>query len=66
LEEGAFPSTLLKRLKNELENVFEAPQILAVLKTNISDEFLKPTIAEEKAAGYGPTEVILSELFTED
>jgi hypothetical protein len=66
LEEGAFPSTLLKRLKTELESAFEAPQILAVLKTNISDEFLKPTAAEDKAAGYGPTEVILSELFTED
>lgn len=64
LEEGAFPAAVLKRIKSKLETVFEAPQILGVLKTNISDEFLKPTIAEEKAAAYGPTEVILSELFT--
>lgn len=69
VEEGGLPQTVVKRIKEQLEdptkNNFEPPKILAILKSNISDEFLKPTLAEEKAAGFGPTEVILSELFTE-
>lgn len=66
LEEGALPKqtskTVLKVLGQELKTGQPNPlKVLAVLQTNVPEEFLKSHIAESAAHVAGPREVILSE-----
>ena len=66
LEEGALPQqttkTVLKALGKELKQGQPNPlKVLAILQTNVPDEFLESHIAESAAHTAGPREVILSE-----
>ncbi len=66
LEEDALPkqtaSAVLKALNTELRSGRPSPlKVLAILRNNIPDEFLKSHITESAAHTSGPREVILSE-----
>ena len=66
LEEGALPKqtarTVLKALEKELKTGQPNPlKVLALLQTNVPEEFLESHIAESAAHVAGPREVILSE-----
>ena len=66
LEEGALPKqtakTVLKALAKESKTGQPNPlKVLALLQTNVPDEFLESHIAESAAHVAGPREVILSE-----
>ena len=66
LEEGALPKQtakiVLKALAKESKTGQPNPlKVLAVLQTNVPDEFLESHIAESAAHTAGPREVILSE-----
>lgn len=67
LEEGAIPKGTTKTVYKELKRYIakESPPnsltVLAILKKNIQDEFLKSHIAENDADTFSPREVILSE-----
>ena len=66
LEEGALPKqtakTVLKALAKESKTGQPNPlKVLALLQTNVPEEFLESHIAESAARTAGPREVILSE-----
>ena len=51
----------MKKINKIFQNGFNPLKILAVLKTNIADEFFKETYSESSAQTYGQRKVILSE-----
>jgi len=65
IEEGGLPKqtskNVMKKINKIFQNGFNPLKILAVLKTNIADEFFKETYSESSAQTSGPRKVILSE-----
>ena len=61
IDEGALPKATTKKLLKEIEYTPEPLQILAKLRSGISEEFFRPAFGPVDVSG--PKEVILSGYF---